>query len=166
MLTLSNNPIRVDDGLYCLNDLHKASGGDIKHKPAFFLRNEQTKDVVSELQNSNSIENIMRVKRGGTNQGTWVCKELVYSYAMWISAKFHIAVIRTFDAAANQYQKLDKQLDGLYTDLNNVTISLSQAGRFLNNAGKKIKPQIQKSIDNILKEMQLSLNLVGGADHE
>lgn len=108
-ISIASTDINLLDGLYSLNDLHKASGNASKHKPAFFLRNEQTKELITELQKSNSTDEIMKIRRGGTIQGTWVCKELVYAYAMWISPKFHLMVIRTFDeVVAQKYSNNDR----------------------------------------------------------
>ena len=103
--------IRQDeDGRYCLHDLHKASGALEKHQPAFFMRNKQTKDLIEEIENSANLHSsgsersanlqiaVKVVKGGAEKQGTYVVKELVYSYAMWISAKFHLQVIRAYDS--------------------------------------------------------------------
>ncbi|WP_407061055.1 phage antirepressor KilAC domain-containing protein [Acinetobacter higginsii] len=105
--------IRNDaQGRFCLNDLHQASGGEQKNQPRYFLENRQTQDLVQELTDSGnplSEQNQpISVVRGGLEQGTYVVKELVYSYAMWISAAFNLKVIRTFDAVATgQIQPID-----------------------------------------------------------
>ena len=111
-LTILNNSIRNIDNLYSLNDLHKASGGLEKHRPSLFARNEQTKELIKEIENDRSTKTIFALKtiRGGSDiskQGTWACEELVLSYAMWISPKFHLIVLRAFLAMhRNQPQQL------------------------------------------------------------
>ena len=46
-ITILDHAINMIDGLYSLNDMHKASGSDKKHQPAFFMRNKETKDLTS-----------------------------------------------------------------------------------------------------------------------
>ncbi|WP_434657524.1 KilA-N domain-containing protein [Chromobacterium violaceum] len=84
--------IKLDaEDRYCLNDLHKASGGDQKNQPRYWLANQSAEELVAE------ISRIPLVTKMGRNGGTYVCRELVYAYAMWISSSFHLKVIRAFD---------------------------------------------------------------------
>jgi hypothetical protein len=111
-LTILKTSIRSYENLFSLNDLHIASGGLEKHRPSLFARNEQTKELVKEIENDRSTKTIFALKtiRGGSDiskQGTWACEELVLSYAMWISPKFHLIVLRAFLAMhRNQPQQL------------------------------------------------------------
>lgn len=105
-LTIGEFTIRQDqDGRYCLNDLHKAGGNQAKHKPANFLRIEQTQELIAEIDGSSNLQveetsfSYMRSCLKTINGvGTFAAKELVYAYAMWISAKFHLQVIRAYDS--------------------------------------------------------------------
>ena len=131
-LILSDATIRTDaSGRYSLNDLHRASGGEDKHRPSRWLENQQTQALIAEInqsrnsgfeenqalssggcaqslspgfdknrQNRNSgseANQALSIKKGGNNAGVYACKELVYSYAMWISPSFHLKVIRAYD---------------------------------------------------------------------
>lgn len=89
------------DGRYCLNDLHRAAvatGANPRTKePGKFMASNQTMELISEIETTQNLGSYPVNKIEGRNGGTYVCKELVYAYAMWISASFNLKVIRTFD---------------------------------------------------------------------
>ncbi|MDH0900738.1 KilA-N domain-containing protein [Comamonas aquatica] len=93
-LTVAGTSVRQLDNLYSLNDLHKAAGGEPKHQPGKFSSLEQTKALIAEIGNSPDSESLKITN--GRNGGTYACKELVIAYAAWISAAFHLKVIRVF----------------------------------------------------------------------
>lgn len=81
--------------------MHRAAGGsefpdgNPAHRPGEFLRLQQTKELIAELETAGfPAINI----RTGRNGGSFSAKEIVYAYANWISAPFYLKVIRTFDA--------------------------------------------------------------------
>lgn len=99
-LTVCGVDIKQDaEGRYCLNDLHKAAGGEERHKPKFFIKLDSTTELAGELEKGGNLPfEIIRGRFGGT----FVVKELVYAYAMWISPKFHLEVIRSYDRLATE----------------------------------------------------------------
>lgn len=99
-LSIGNSAIRQLDGLYSLNDLHAAAGGEAKDEPNRFLRLDQTKALIAEISCSPEMGIIptKTVRGRGKAQGTYVCRELVYAYANWISPAFYLKMIRAFDA--------------------------------------------------------------------
>ena len=103
--------IRQQDGLYCLNDLHKAAGAESNQQPAFFLRNDQTQALQKEVE-ATGTPAIKTVLGKGKAQGTYACRELVIAYAAWINAAFHLKVIRVFLAVATpQPEPIQPRLD-------------------------------------------------------
>lgn len=94
-LTIAGVVVRQHNGLFSLNDLHKAAGGEENFKPAFFLRNDQTKALIAEIAKGADLHLFLNATKG-RNGGTYACRELVIAYAAWISAAFHLKVIRVF----------------------------------------------------------------------
>ena len=101
-ISICNTSIRQFNGLYSLNDLHQASGGQDKHSPRRWLQNQQTIDLANECEKDGKPSIL---KKQGF--GTFVCKELVIHYAMWISPSFSLQVIRCFlDTVSGSQPKL------------------------------------------------------------
>ena len=105
-ITISDIKIHMDsEGRYSLNDLHKAAGKEHRHLPNYWLDLQQTKELIDEILNTEiPVFNPVLSKKGRYG-GTYVCKELVYSYAMWISAAFALKVIRAYDAMVTATQE-------------------------------------------------------------
>lgn len=131
-------------GRYSLNDLHKAAGGERKDEPSEYLSGSKVQEIVTELETTG----IPVVKKEGRNGGTYVCKELVYSYAMWISAKFHLQVIRTFDALVSSgqnetisevdYVQKSKSMKSYFSVAKLIGLKGNQAVLSANRLAKKI----------------------------
>ena len=160
-----------NDGMYCLNDLHKASGGESKHEPSNWTRTDQFKDLASELDNSANVQSWKR--SAGRYGGTYVCKELVYAYAMWVSAKFHIEVIRVFDQQTQTKTELDCLVDNvksisskLDAQLDKTTLSLGELKTHGQSWGaygasiRKAKKEAVSELETLKDKIQLKLDLM------
>lgn len=153
-LIIANTQIRRDvDGRYSLNDLHQSSGGESKHAPDRWLRSQQAKDLVDELL----MEDVQLATSGelspkssgnaavaptqvieGRHGGTYAVKELVYAYAMWISAAFHLHVIRAYDALVTQKAAATAELPASPNGYADAVVSASRTLNALLRAGRQL----------------------------
>lgn len=139
------------DGRYCLNDLHKAAGGERRNDPHDWLRLKQTIELVQELSDTG---NPVTTIRGGKVQGTYVCKELVYAYAMWISAKFNLLVIRTFDSLAAQELIRASYRDSARLEYKPMTDAIKHERE---NQGKQIAPHHFSNEADLINRLALGM---------
>ncbi|MCT8547441.1 KilA-N domain-containing protein [Glaesserella parasuis] len=94
-LQILSTSIRQLDNLFNLKDLHIVAGNEKKHEPYLFVRLDTTKELIEEIQKEDPTTQPLKTLRG-TQGGTYACEELVLAYAMWISPKFHLVVLRAF----------------------------------------------------------------------
>lgn len=93
-LVIAGVDVRRDaEGRYSLNDLHRASGAEPAKRPGYWAGNQQTIELIAELETAGIPAVSSTEGRGG---GTYVAEALVVAYAAWISPKFHLEVINTF----------------------------------------------------------------------
>ena len=160
-----------DDGMFCLNDLHKASGGDDKNKPSHWLTTGSSIGLQKEILNGGKPP---IKKAAGRYGGTYVCKELVYAYAMWISPKFHLEVIRVFDGQTKAKTEIDCLVGDvkaagarLTAQINKTSVSLNEIKAHGHSWGaygqaiKKAKREAIKELEDIKSRIQIELDFIG-----
>ena len=176
-LTIGKVTVRRDEnGLFRLNDLHKASGGEKRHAPGLFMENRTTQEMISVLEDhllddskslifsdignpiSEKINNLRVVNIINSfteEQGTYVVKELVYAYAMWISPEFHIKVIRAYDDMTNGRIKSEPprlaKLDALTVE--RMTRATTQVIRLAKQSAREADPFVKKQSLSALKQL-------------
>jgi hypothetical protein len=169
-IMISSANIKVNqDGLYCINDLHKASGGEVRHKPTDWLRTRQATELSEEILKSG---NPSIKKNAGRYGGTYVCRQLVYAYAMWVSPKFNLEVINFFDR--NKKVETDLQSlvnnvhilgESLSTQLDTTSLTIDEMNQHGSNWGnygvaiRKTKQECKRILEDLKDKIQLKLDL-------
>ncbi|MCY6396691.1 P22AR C-terminal domain-containing protein [Actinobacillus pleuropneumoniae] len=100
-LQILSTSIRQLDNLFNLKDLHIVAGNEKKHEPYLFVRLDTTKELIEEIKKEDPTTQPLKTLRGPQG-GTYACEELALAYAMWISPKFHLVVLRAFLAMHKQ----------------------------------------------------------------
>ncbi|WII91783.1 KilA-N domain-containing protein [Kingella negevensis] len=67
-----------------------------------WLRNQQTQELIAEIESEGKTA--VTTSQGGKNRGTFVCKELVIHYAMWISPEFSHTTKRSLKMPQKHFQ--------------------------------------------------------------
>lgn len=89
------HPIRVnEDGMFNLNDLHKASGGDKKNAPNYWKDSKGVQQVIDLYSYPNSGNEQNQVLSSDRQNGTFAIEQLAIKYAMWISPEFEVQCIK------------------------------------------------------------------------
>lgn len=170
-LKVANLEVKTNSGgMYCLNDLHKASGDEEKHSPRYWLRSDNVKSLESEILNGGKCAIKTTAGRYG---GTFVCRELVYAYAMWVSASFNLEVIRVFDKTAQAESGLQSlavsvrsATQSLSTQINETSVIIEELkghGSSWSSYGsqiKKAKREAVKEFEQLKNEIQMKLDLI------
>lgn len=168
------NAVRQLDGLFCLNDLHAAAGSAKRHEPNRFIRLANARELIAELGAYPEMGTPLRTVNDGTNNGTYACRELVIAYAAWISAAFHLKVIRVFlDAttpasspySVQPHQTLSAEEAAMLRDLISSyakTLPKEQQPEFIIKAWSKLKAHFGVSYRQIPEhEFSEAVSIIG-----
>lgn len=165
-LIIAETAIRQDAaGRFCLNDLHRAaiaSGhATPNHRPGEFVRRKETQALAAAVKRrcANPRIDPIAVVKGGRPalQGTFVARPVVYAYAMWIDADFHLDVIEAFDSAQANAMSLFRQLQALVAEEVSTQVRASFGSRLMLERKRAI-PEFRRRRERLEAEIQPTLN--------
>lgn len=165
-LMIKEVAVRIDeDGRYCLNDLHRAAmlrGKATKsQRPGTFMKRPETKALIAAMERRCTVGCItpVRTAKGnslGLTQGTFVARPLVYAYAMWIDADFHLDVIEAFDSIQSGQMNLWQQMQALIAREVESKVRASFGSHLMLERKREI-PQFDAERDLLERQIQPSL---------
>ncbi|MGY6772392.1 phage antirepressor KilAC domain-containing protein [Gallibacterium genomosp. 1] len=142
LIKIDNTEIRQDgQGRYCLNDLHRASGGNPIHAPAQFFRTKSALDFVQALTDMQICTSPIKTIKGGIEQGTYACRELVFKYAAWINAEFEVKVYQVFNAYTKGELQPTHQIPQTLPEALRLAADLAEQNQTLALENKELKPK-------------------------
>ena len=126
-LAILGTAIRQDaEGRFCLNDCHKAAGGENRHRPSLWAGNQQTEALIAELEGEAGIPALVST-RGGTESGTYAAREApaIPDAAVLTLADQFMALQVRLDALAGK-QVPDEELDGVTAPQASILDAMSE----------------------------------------
>lgn len=142
LIQINNTEIRQDgQGRYCLNDLHRASGGNPIHAPAQFFRNKSVLEFVQALTDMQICTSPIKTIKGGIEQGTYACRELVFKYAAWINPEFEVKVYQVFNAYTKGELQPSYQIPQTLPEALRLAADLAEQNQALALENKELKPK-------------------------
>lgn len=99
VLIIADNQIGINkDGLYCLNDMHKAAmaigAATESQRPANFTQSQAEFIAVADANGLASVKSV----KGGRTQGTWASELVAMKYAGWLSPAYEVQVYQAVQA--------------------------------------------------------------------
>ncbi len=84
-----------ENGLWSLNDLHRASGGNPNQRPRDFLDTERAKRLIEALSQPGDSRHII-IGISGPHGGTFGVKHVLVAYSIYLSVEMEVAVQGAF----------------------------------------------------------------------
>ena len=161
-LKLNGHVVHVnDDGFVSLTDMWKASGGNNRNRPKYFLENDKTVAFIKALSAEGGNPPLVSSKGGNSRGGTWGHKLLAYKYASWIDPVFEVGAYTVLD----QYFSGDLvRKDLVWQDLHEFVLDerhSKELGRFHGKGLCQRKQELtalQKRHKKLLEDIQVQLN--------